>query len=88
MSRESATASIRSLGLGTGLVLLVAVSTGLTSLLVGVAVKAIAGDRMAPWILGRASGITAYLLVVALVFIALLGLTLVLGRHLRRSSRN
>jgi hypothetical protein len=48
-------------------VLLVVVSTGLTGWLAGGAATAVSGDRNAPWILGRASGITSYLLLVALV---------------------
>ena len=54
-----------------GLVLLVTVSAVVTSWLIGTAVSAIAGDRMAPWILGRAAGITSYLLLVALVLMGL-----------------
>ncbi len=45
----------------------VAASTGVTGWLVGSAVVSVAADRHAPWILGRASGICAYLLMVALV---------------------
>jgi DMSO/TMAO reductase YedYZ heme-binding membrane subunit len=51
---------------------LVAASAALTSWLVGMGVQAIAGDRMGPWILGRAAGITSYLLTVALVLMGLL----------------
>jgi hypothetical protein len=57
--------------LGTGLVLLVTVSAVLTSWLVGTAVSAVVGDKMAPWILGRAAGITSYLLLVGLVMFGL-----------------
>ncbi|MBI1376370.1 MAG: hypothetical protein GC157_02640 [Frankiales bacterium] len=71
MSRESATSSIRSLGLGAGLVVLVTGSAVLTSWLVGTAVTAVVGDKMAPWILGRAAGITSYLLLVGLVVMGL-----------------
>ena len=53
------------------LVVGVTVSAVLTSWLVGVTVQSIAGDRMAPWILGRAAGITSYLLLVALVLVGL-----------------
>lgn len=48
-------------------ILLIAVSTGLSGWLAGSAARAVAGDKNAPWILGRASGICAYLLLVALV---------------------
>ena len=71
MSRDLA-GTARTAGTRIGLVVLVTVSAVVTSYLVGVAVQAIAGDRMAPWILGRAAGITSYLLVVALVIMGLL----------------
>ncbi len=51
---------------------IVAAGTGVTGLLVGRAAQSVAGDKMAPWILGRASGICAYLLLVALVGFGLL----------------
>ena len=50
---------------------LVAVSTGVSGVLVGTAAQAVAGNRMAPWIIGRASGICAYLLLVALTVLGL-----------------
>jgi len=71
VSRESATTSIRSLGIGAGLVILITGSAVLTSWLVGTALLSVIGDRMAPWILGRAAGITSYLLLVALVLMGL-----------------
>ena len=71
MSRESATRSIRSLGIGAGLVVLITGSAVLTSWLIGTALLSVIGDRMAPWILGRAAGITSYLLLVALVLMGL-----------------
>ena len=43
----------------------------LTSWLVGTAVMRVAGDKMAPWILGRSAGITSYLLLVGLVLFGL-----------------
>ncbi len=52
-------------------VAVVAASTGVTGWLVGSAVASVAGDKYAPWILGRASGICAYLLMVALVVMGL-----------------
>ena len=55
-----------------GTIALVTASTGLTGWLVGSAVSSVAGDQNAPWILGRASGIAAYLLMVALVMMGLL----------------
>ncbi|HEY8302613.1 MAG TPA: hypothetical protein VIG48_11995 [Jatrophihabitans sp.] len=48
-----------------------AVSAGATGLVVGVALHSVAGNRMAPWILGRAAGVCAYLLLVALVLLGL-----------------
>lgn len=50
---------------------LIAVSTGLSGWLAGTAAQSVAGDKNAPWILGRASGICAYLLMVALVVFGL-----------------
>jgi len=47
-------------------------SSALTAWLVGQAVGSIAGDRNAPWILGRATGIASYLLMVALVAMGLI----------------
>lgn len=43
----------------------------LTGVLVGRAVQHVRGNPMAPWILGRASGIAAYLLLVAVVLLGL-----------------
>lgn len=61
----------RAVAYGTGLVLLITVSAVLTSWLIGSAVTRVAGDRMAPWILGRSAGITSYLLLVGLVLFGL-----------------
>ncbi len=44
-----------------------AASAAVTGALVGHTASAVAGDRNAPWIVGRASGIAAYLLMVLLV---------------------
>jgi hypothetical protein len=44
----------------------------LTAWLLGRAAQLVSGDHNAPWIVGRASGITAYLLLVALVAMGLL----------------
>ncbi len=55
-----------------GTIALVAASTGLTGWLVGSAVSSVVGDQNAPWILGRASGIAGYVLMVALVVMGLL----------------
>lgn len=49
-----------------------ALSLGLCGLLIGSAVQRVRGAQLAPWILGRASGIAAYLLLVALVLVGLL----------------
>ena len=54
-----------------GLVVAVTVSAVVTSWLVGTGVQTVAGDRMAPWILGRAAGVSSYLLLVALVLLGL-----------------
>lgn len=52
-------------------VLAVTASSAVTAGLIGQAVSSVAGDRNAPWILGRATGIAAYLLMVALVAMGL-----------------
>ncbi len=69
MSRDLS--RLRTAGLGAGLVVLVTGSAALTSWCIGVAIGSVAGDRMAPWILARAAGITSYLLLVALTLFGL-----------------
>jgi hypothetical protein len=56
---------------GLALMCAVMLSAGLSSALVGWAVHAVSGNRMAPWILGRAAGISSYLLLVVLVLFGL-----------------
>ncbi len=56
---------------GTALALGVAVSTMVSAWLVGRGVVAVAGNQQAPWILGRAAGVTSYLLLVGLVVFGL-----------------
>jgi hypothetical protein len=73
------TAAARGRALGRELAVLA--SGAVTGALVGFVVARVTGDRMAPWILGRASGVCAYLLLVALV---LLGISL---SHPRRADR-
>lgn len=48
-------------------VLVTTASAGVTGWLVGRTAQAVAGNRNAPWIIGRAAGISAYLLLVLLV---------------------
>jgi hypothetical protein len=48
-------------------VTLITVTSGLSAWLVGNAVKSVSGDKNAPWLIGRASGVSCYLLLVALV---------------------
>lgn len=48
------------------------IAFGLTGVLLGAALDAVRGNRMAPWILGRASGVCAYVLLVAVVVMGLL----------------
>lgn len=57
---------------GLGLVVAVTISGAVTGALVGTAYQSVAGNRMAPWIIGRAAGVSAYLLLVALVLLGLL----------------
>jgi hypothetical protein len=56
----------------------VVVTAAACGTVIGVVAKTLAGNRMAPWIVGRSSGICAYLLLVTLV---LTGLTLSGGRR-------
>jgi hypothetical protein len=49
----------------------VTASAGLSAALVGRAFAGVSGNHNAPWILGRAAGITSYLLLVALVALGL-----------------
>jgi DMSO/TMAO reductase YedYZ heme-binding membrane subunit len=65
-------ADLASMRRTSGVVLGVAVSSAVTSGLVGVAVSSVAGNKMAPWLLGRAAGVSSYLLIVALVVFGLL----------------
>jgi hypothetical protein len=54
-----------------GWVVLVLVSAVVTSWLVGTAIASVSGSRTEPWILGRAAGVTSYLLLVGLVLFGL-----------------
>ena len=65
----------------------VTVSSAVTAWLVGGAVSSVAGSKMAPWLLGRAAGVSAYLLIVALVILGLL-LSHPAGGRLRRLPRS
>ena len=56
----------------------IAVSAGLSAWLIGRAVVAVSGDKNGPWILGRAAGVTSYVLLMLLV-----GLGLVLSHPWR-----
>lgn len=55
-----------------GLVGAAALSAGVTGVVIGVTARSVARNRMAPWIIGRAAGITSYLLLVALVLLGLM----------------
>lgn len=68
------------------MVVSVTVSSAVTAWLVGSAVSSVAGNKMAPWLLGRAAGVSAYLLIVALVMMGLL-LSHPTGARLRRLHR-
>ncbi len=60
---SAATAVVLALG--------VAASAAVSAYLVGKAFDSVAGDRQEPWILGRAAGVTTYVLLVALVAMGL-----------------
>lgn len=68
MSRDAAQAHLRS----AARVIAVALSAAVTSAMIGRVATSIAGNRMAPWIIGRAAGLTSYLLLVALTVLGLL----------------
>jgi sulfoxide reductase heme-binding subunit YedZ len=53
-------------------VVVIGASTAATSAFVGGAVSSVAGDQKAPWLLGRAAGISSYLLIVGLVCFGLI----------------
>jgi hypothetical protein len=55
-----------------GVALAGTLSVGSAGVLVGIAGGSVSHNRMAPWIIGRAAGISAYLLLVALVLVGLL----------------
>jgi hypothetical protein len=55
-----------------GRLVVVCVSCGATGVTIALAYRAVAGNRMAPWIIGRAAGISAYLLLFGLVLSGLL----------------
>lgn len=48
-----------------------ALSLGATGVILGAVYQKVAGNRMAPWIIGRAAGVASYLLLVALVVLGL-----------------
>ena len=47
-------------------------SAAVTGVLIGSAIGVVEGHRMAPWMIARATGISAYLLLVLLVILGLL----------------
>jgi ferredoxin len=64
----------------------VTISSAVTAWLIGSAVSSVAGNAKAPWLLGRAAGVSSYLLIVALVMLGLL-LAHPAGTRLRRIPR-
>ena len=64
-------ASVRGLR-AAALVAAVTVSGGVSGALIAGGFRSVWGNRMAPWIIGRAAGITSYLLLVVLVLLGLL----------------
>ncbi len=65
--RRTVVERLVAIGRGVLLTLGVAVSTAVTAWMIGRGVLAVAGNKQAPWILGRAAGVTSYLLLVGLV---------------------
>ena len=70
-----------SAGRGLGRFVVLMAGAGAVGTIAGWVVNRVSGDRMAPWILGRASGVCGYLMLVGLV---LFGLSL---SHPRRAQR-
>ncbi len=64
-------ATLLSMLRGLGLTLGITLSATVSGWLLGKAAVGVSGNRMAPWIIGRAAGITSYLLMVALVAMGL-----------------
>lgn len=71
MSTTSPRVRVRTLAGGTLRWLAVTAGLGGAGVLTGRALQSVAGDRMAPWIIGRAAGVAAYLLLVTLVLFGL-----------------
>jgi hypothetical protein len=67
MSQREVGESLRQAGRDSVTILLAGASAAVTAWLVGRAIVSLAGDQMAPWILGRSAGIASYLLLTALV---------------------
>ncbi len=67
VSASRARSALRTLALLIG----ASLSSALTMALIGATARSVSGNRMAPWIIGRASGICAYLLLVTLVLTGL-----------------
>ncbi|MDQ2750328.1 MAG: hypothetical protein ABI775_07580 [Pseudonocardiales bacterium] len=63
-------ASVRGLRTA-GLITAVTVSGGVSGALIAGGFRSVSGNRMAPWMIGRAAGITSYLLLVMLVLLGL-----------------
>jgi hypothetical protein len=55
-----------------GLAIAITLSAAITAWLIGRGVLAVSGNKQAPWILGRAAGVTSYVLLVVLVSFGLL----------------
>ena len=78
--------SLRQPGRSAVRLVVVTVSSAVTAWLIGSAVSSVAGSAKAPWLLGRAAGVSSYLLIVALVILGLL-LAHPAGTRLRRIPR-
>jgi hypothetical protein len=82
----AADVSLRRPGRSAVRLVVVTISSAATAWLVGSAVSSVAGNAKAPWLLGRAAGVSSYLLIVALVMLGLL-LAHPAGTRLRRIPR-
>jgi hypothetical protein len=74
--------TIAAAGRTLGREVLVVASSAATGIILGLVITQLHGNRMAPWILGRATGVCSYLLLVGLV---LLGLSLSNPRRAERA---
>lgn len=62
---------LRTVATTVAIVLVTGASSAASAYFLGLAARSVSGDRNAPWIIGRAAGVTSYLLMVGLVVMGL-----------------